>query len=226
MNPDDVARYLQENPAFFEGYADVLAQIQLPHPYGGHAIGLADRQVLNLREKHRALEAKLAELLQFGEENDAISEKMHRLGLALLAAPARDALLWAVSFNLREDFAIPHVAMRLWGMRPRELDAGAEEYGEVSDDLKSYAASLAQPYCGANNNAEVAGWFGEAAARVRSAAYIPLRESAAGAGSGSGACVGMLALGSEDDTRFYAEMGTLYLTRLGELAGAGLTRFI
>ena len=224
MNPDDVAQYLQENPAFFEDYAEVLAQIQLPHPHGGRAIGLADRQVLNLREKHRALEAKLAELLQFGEENDAISEKMHRLGLALLAAPSRDALLWALKFNLREDFAIPHVAMRLWGMRPRELDAGAEEYGEVSDALKNHAASLAQPYCGANNNAEAGGWFGEAAAQVRSAAYIPLRESVAGAGSG--VCVGMLALGSEDAARFYAEMGTLYLARLGELAGAGLTRFV
>ncbi|OFZ99270.1 MAG: hypothetical protein A3H35_02365 [Betaproteobacteria bacterium RIFCSPLOWO2_02_FULL_62_17] len=224
MNPDDVAQYLQDNPAFFDDYADVLARIQLPHPHGGHAIGLADRQVLNLREKHRALEAKLAELLQFGEENDAISEKMHRLGLALLAASSRDALLWALNFNLREDFAIPHVATRLWGMRPRELDAGAEVYGEVSDELKHYAASLAQPYCGANNNAESARWFGEAAAQVRSAAYIPLRESVAAAGSG--ACVGMLALGSEDAARFYAEMGTLYLTRLGELASAGLTRFV
>ena len=224
MNPDDVARYLQENPAFFEDHADVLAQIQLPHPHAGHAIGLADRQVLNLREKHRALEAKFAELLQFGEENDAISEKMHRLGLALLAAPSRDALLWALNFNLREDFAIPHVAMRLWGMRPRELDAGAEVYGEASDELKNYAASLVQPYCGANNNTEASAWFGEAAAQVRSAAYIPLRESVAAAGTG--ACVGMLVLGSEDATRFYAEMGTLYLTRLGELAGAGLTRFV
>jgi hypothetical protein len=26
------------------------------------------------------------ELLQFGEENDAISEKMHRLGVAMIAA--------------------------------------------------------------------------------------------------------------------------------------------
>lgn len=224
MDAHDVAQYLQENPAFFEDYAELLAQIQLPDPHGGRAIGLADRQVLNLREKHRALETKLAELLQFGEENDAISEKMHRLGLALLAAPSRDALLWALNFNLREDFAIPHVAMRLWGMRPRELDAGAEVYGDVSDELKHYAAALAQPYCGANNNAEAAAWFGEAGAQIRSVACIPLRESVAAAGAG--ACVGMLVLGSEDAARFYAEMGTLYLTRLGELAGAGLTRFV
>ena len=41
-----------------------------------------------------------------------------------------------------------------------------------------------------------------------------------------GEAFGMLALGSEDAARFYADMGTLYLMRLGEMAGAGLTRFI
>jgi uncharacterized protein YigA (DUF484 family) len=34
----------------------------------------------------------------------------------------------------------------------------------------------------------------------------------------------MLALASEDPTRFYAGMGTLYLQRLGELLSAALER--
>jgi hypothetical protein len=34
--------------------------------------------------------------------------------------------------------------------------------------------------------------------------------------------VGLLALGSEDAQRFYAEMGTLYLRRIGELTAAAL----
>ena len=219
MNPDDVARYLQDNPTFFDNYAEVLAKIQVPHPHGGQAIALVDRQMLGLREKYRALEAKLAELLQFGEENDAISEKMHRLSAAMLAAPGRDALLSALHAGLRDDFSIPCVALRLWGLPPRELDAGCAEYAPVSDELKTYAASLAEPHCGANANAEAAGWFGQAAADIGSVAHIPLRES------GGGACVGLLVLGSEDTGRFYPEMGTLYLKRLGDLAGAGLSRF-
>jgi uncharacterized protein YigA (DUF484 family) len=36
----------------------------------------------------------------------------------------------------------------------------------------------------------------------------------------------MLVLGSEDVLRFYPEMGTLYLKRLGELASAALLRFV
>jgi uncharacterized protein YigA (DUF484 family) len=36
----------------------------------------------------------------------------------------------------------------------------------------------------------------------------------------------MLALGSEDVLRFYPEMGTLYLKRMGDLASAALLRFL
>ena len=37
---------------------------------------------------------------------------------------------------------------------------------------------------------------------------------------------GLLVLGSSDPNRFYAEIGTLYLTRLGELASMSLQRFL
>jgi len=46
---------------------------------------------------------------------------------------------------------------------------------------------------------------------------MPLRDA-------GNACVGMLALASEDPARFFPEMGTLYLKRLGELASAALQR--
>ncbi|MFM9968554.1 MAG: DUF484 family protein [Burkholderiales bacterium] len=223
MNPEDIAQYLQDNPAFFEDYAEVLAKIQVPHPHGGQAIALVDRQMLGLREKYRALEAKLAELLQFGEENDATSEKMHRFSVALLAAPTRDAFFSAVHAGLREEFSIPQVALRLWGHTLRELEAGGDEYGEVSGETKSYAASLIDPYCGINTNAEAAAWLIGSAGKINSVAHIPLRELAMSVEPG--ACIGLLVLGSEDASRFYAEMGTLYLKRLGDLIGAGLSRF-
>ena len=223
MNHKEVAQYLQDNPSFFEENAELLAKIEIPHPHGGHAIPLVDRQMLGLREKNRALEAKLAELLQFGEENDVTSEKMHRLSGALLAGSTRDALLRALQSQLKDEFAIAHVALRLWGLAPREFDAGREEFAEVTDELKAYAASLADPYCGANNLAEAASWFGDATGQVSSVAHIPLRETAMAAGEG--VCVGMLVLGSGEAARFYAGMGTLYLKRLGDLAGAGLSRF-
>jgi uncharacterized protein YigA (DUF484 family) len=213
LKAEDVARYLQENPIFFEDHSELLAQIHVPHPHGGHAIPLSDRQVLGLREKARALEGKLSELIQFGEENDVISERVHRLAIAMLAARTLPTLLHELYFNLREDFAVPHAALRLW----RGTGDGAE-FAPVSDALREYAAQLDAPFCGPNANFEAVSWFGEAAPHIRSVAFMPLREL--------DETFGMLALAAEDLLRFYPEMGTLYLKRMGEMASAALLRFV
>jgi len=218
MKAEDVARYLTENPEFFDRYSEMLSQISISNPHGGRAIPLSDRQVLTLREKNKVLEAKLSELIQFGEENDAIGDKMHRLALALLASRELPALLSALYYNLREDFTVPHVALRVWrGHDAAHRAQTVPEFRAVSGELIQYATGLAQPYCGPSGNAEAAGWFGEAASHIRSVALMPLKDQE---------CFGMLALGSEDAMRFYPEMGTLYLKRLGELAGASLARFL
>jgi uncharacterized protein len=214
MKAEEVARYLKDNPGFFENYAELLAQIYIPHPHGGRAIPIAERQILTLREKSKMLERKLAELIQFGEENDAIGEKMHRLCLALFPAGDMRGMLRALYYNLREDFAVPHVAVRVW----RGAGEGLE-FAPVGDALRQYSGSLEHPFCGPGANPEIASWFGEAAAQLRSFACMPLRD-------GGNACVGILALASEEATRFYPEMGTLYLKRLGELASAALQRHL
>jgi len=217
MNAKDVARYLQDNPVFFEDYAELLAQIYIPHPHGGRAIPIAERQILTLREKSRMFEGKLAELIQFGEENDALAEKMHRLCLALISASDMRGMLQMLYYNLREDFIVPHAAVRVWSPSPVTFEG--PEFAPVSDELRQYAASLEHPFCGPGANPEVASWFGEMSAQLRSFACAPLRNDGS-------ACVGMLALASEDTKRFYPEMGTLYLKRLGELTGAALQRYL
>ena len=126
---------------------------------------------------------------------------MHRLSLALLGAKDAPAGKQALHFHLREDFAVPHVALRLW--------AG----DEVPAQLRDKAESMGAPQCGAAAGSPFLGWFGEAADHVRSIALIPL---------GQTRTLGLLALGSEDPQRFFAEMGTLYLRRIGELTAGAL----
>jgi uncharacterized protein YigA (DUF484 family) len=212
MKAEEVARYLQDNPGFFEDYAELLAQIYIPHPHGGRAIPIAERQILTLREKIKLLERKLAELIQFGEENDAIGEKMHRLYLALISAGDMQGMLHALYYNLCEDFAVPHAALRVW------RGAGWAEFAPVGDALRQYAASLKHRFaaeCKPRGRVLVRRGGGATAL----VACMPLRD-------GDNTCVGMLALASEDPTRFYPEMGTLYLKRLGELAGTALLRYL
>jgi hypothetical protein len=211
MNPDDIALFLRGNPKFFDQHPELLEKIHVPHPHGGRAIPLSERQTLALRDKVKALEAKLGELIRFGEDNDAISEKVHRLAIALIGARDPAALVHSLNFHLREDFAVPHVALRIWGRTlPAELGAA-----RLVDEAQQHAAAaMSAPQCGPSAGNPFAAWFGEAAQHVRSMALVPLGEAAV---------FGMLALGSEDPQRFFPEMGTLYLRRIGELCAAAAT---
>lgn len=212
MKPDEVADYLKEHPEFFERYAEMLAEIYIPHPHGGRAVSISERQILTLREKNKQLEGKLREVIQFGEENDAISEKVHRIAIALLGASDIRGVLNAVYLNLREDFAVPHVSLRVWRANSH---AGLPEFGPVSDASREFASSLTHPYCSGHAMVDTAGLFGEASAHLRSFSYVPLRDRET---------FGLLALASEDPQRFYPEMGTLYLKRLGDLIAAAIAR--
>ena len=75
MDANDVALFLKDNPKFFEDYADVIAEIFVPHPHGGHAIPIAERQIVTLREKNTELESRLREMIRFGGQNDQISSR-------------------------------------------------------------------------------------------------------------------------------------------------------
>ena len=210
MKPEDVASYLKQHPEFFEDHAEALAEITIAHPHGGRAISISERQIRTLRDKKKELEGKLREVIQFGEENDVIGEKVHRVSLALLGAQDIRGALNTVYLSLREDFAVPHIAMRIW--RGSNLD-GLAEFAPVSDASREFTASLSHPYCSGHAMVDTAGLFGDASAHLRSFAYMPLRD---------GEPFGLLALASEDAQRFYPEMGTLYLKRLGELIASGL----
>jgi uncharacterized protein YigA (DUF484 family) len=211
LNAEDVVRYLREHPDFLSDHSELLVMLTVPHPRHGQAISLTERQLLALRGKIQQLEHKLAELFQFGEQNDEISEKVHRLSLVLLEAHGYDGVRLALFNNLQDDFSVPHVALRIWNS---VLERTEEDFTPVSDELRLFAGNLPRPYCGAPGNAEVLGWFGEMAPHIRSVALMPLKRNAQ--------VVGLLALGSEESERFYSEMGTLYLERIGALAASAL----
>jgi uncharacterized protein YigA (DUF484 family) len=213
MRADDIARYLQDHPQFFEDYHDLLAQLHVPHPHGGRTISITERQILTLREKAKALELKLAELLRFGEENDHISTHVHALSLALLTAGSFEALMTALREQLAEAFAVPNLALRLWNS---VLTRESEVFAPVDERIRVFANDAKQPYCGPVNDLGVVDWFGESAPSVQSLALIPLRRESR--------TVGLLALGSDEPARFVPDMGTLYLERIGELLGASLIR--
>jgi uncharacterized protein len=216
LDASEIAQYLKDHPEFFDHYADLLAQIQIPSPHGDKAISITERQMSALRDKARQLETKLAELIRFGEENDAIGDKVHEFAVALAAAADLPAALRAIYGHLGGAFAVPHVVVRLWAGN----DAGPESVPTLGS-IHVAVAALKHPYCGPSAGQETADWFGDQgnhSGHVRSMAQIPLRRG--------DETFGVLVLASEELHRFYPEMGTLYLERIGALASAALGRLL
>lgn len=216
LSTDEVAEFLRQNPGFFENHVDILMNLQIPHPHGGRAVSIGERQLVALREKSKLLEDKLRELIQFGEENDAVGAKVHRLCCRLIEAPSLDAALDTLYLDLLDHFAVPHVAVRLWNVA--EENPETKEFSPVASEMREFVEKLEAPYCGGHAVYESQAWFGEAAAHLKSFALVRLERD--------GLTFGVVALASEDPQRFYPEMGTLYLARIGELMSHALWRFV
>jgi hypothetical protein len=206
MRAEEVAQYLQDNPQFFEGYADLLAQITLPHPHGGRTVSLSERQLLALREKNKEIEKKLNELIAFAKENDALQHKVHEFVVALFAARDLPTLQEMIPHLLIDIFDVPHTAMHLWQVTPPSVE------------VLAFADAQEYPVCLHQAAHDTADWFGESGKQLHSFAYLPLH-----AGSDT---IGMLVLASEEKQRFYPEMGTMFLQRIAEAVSAALHPYL
>jgi len=216
LTAEQVAEFLRQNPGFFENHVEILMNLQIPHPHGGRAVSIGERQLVAVREKAKLLEDKLRELIQFGEENDLVSAKVHRLACRLVDAPSLDAALDTLYLDLLDHFAVPHVAVRLWNVAEENPDT--REFSPAAPEMRHFVEQMGVPYCGHHAVYESQAWFGEAAAHLKSFALVALKRE--------DLTFGVIALASEDPKRFYPEMGTLYLARIGDLMSHALWRFV
>jgi uncharacterized protein YigA (DUF484 family) len=221
ITENDIAEYLANTPAFFERHAELLASIQLASPFGQRAVSLQERQMEMLRERIKGLERKLVEMIRNGQDNVAIADRLHRWTRALMltddAAQLPDVLLR----ELQSQFLVPRAGLRLWGLDAAHVQLACA--APVSDDAKAFAADLTQPYCGAHTGNEAARWMSAGdgdATPIASLALVPLRRAS------TEPAFGLLALGSPDATRYSADMATDFLARIGEVAGAALSRLL
>lgn len=220
ITEDEIANYLVHTPAFFERNANLLASIQLTSPHGQRAVSLQERQMEMLRDKIRGLEKRIMEMIRHSQDNEAIAERLHRWVRAVLLAHDNATLCDVLLSELRELFLIPQAAVRVWGTEGHALRDDTAAFTcalPVSDDARSFAASLNQPYCGLNAGFEASKWLEDSAA-VTSLALIPLHHE--------GVCFGLLVLGSPDATRYSADMGVDFLVQVGDVAGAALARLL
>jgi len=215
ITEDDIANFLANTPDFFERHAELLATVQLSSGHGSRAVSLQERQAGMLRDKIKVLESRVVDMIRYGQENVGIADKLQQCTLnLLLTAHARD-LPDTIVREIQTQFLVPQAAIKVWHVNGifsmEDFSTG------VSEDTQAFASSLTTPYCGVNSGFEAVGWLPDPA-QALSVALIPLRPGK------SPQAFGMLVLASPDPERFSSSMGTDFLERIGELAGAALSR--
>jgi len=218
ITEDDIAHFLSNTPDFFVRHAELLAAVQFTSPHSHRAVSLQERQAEMLREKIKALEHRIMDMIRNGNENVILSDKILRWVRTLFLTTDAQALPEQIVLELTIEFSVPQVGLRMWDVAPEYL--GQDFAKGVSEDAKVFASSLMEPFCGLNTGFEAVSWLPDPTA-VTSLALIPLRTGAAGS---TAPAFGMLVLASSDAYRFNSGMGTDFLARIGELTSAALSR--
>lgn len=217
LSAEDIALFLKENPEFFQDHADLFANLRVPHPNETRAISLGERQIMILRAKTKELEWKLAGLVNNASGNQKIGKSVHTWCCDMLAESDASIIPAHIVRSLSDLFELPAIALRLWNVSVLE---DSEFTQDASDSIKKYAQELTQPYCGPAQGQEAAKWLDEPS----SLAIMALRPP--GSAGPAGEPFGLLVLGSDDVDRFTADMGTAFLSTIGDLAGASLSRLL
>ena len=212
MDENVIVDYLQSHPEFFQRHTDLLATLQVPHQAG--TASLIERQVAVLREKSRDLEEQLNGLIRTARGNEQIVTRLQRFTLELMRADSLDDVIATCQEILRDDFNADFVTLRIIG--------GDDTMHFVAPDNKTLKHfdklfDTKKPVCGRLKEEQQSFLFAKNAESIHSVALIPL----------SGAeRMGILALGSKDESRFHPGMGTVFISHLGELISTSLSRHL
>ncbi len=231
IDEETIAEYLHQNPEFFEHNPDILAELNISHQVSG-AISLIERQIGTLREQNKKLKGQLDSLVHIARDNDKLNERMHRLILTLMDASTLNEVYIALDDNLRGDFEADAVTVKLFiDPAKANLDSDNDLVQTIfvpMDDprLESFKSILGheKPVCGALKLEQLEYMFGEQAEQIKSTALIPL----GGEKCAPTDCnyIGVLAIGSHDEQRFHASVGTLFLSNLGDILSRAISPYV
>jgi uncharacterized protein YigA (DUF484 family) len=203
-----IAEYLLAHPDFFERHPRVLEQLRVSHPSGA-AVSLIERQRDLLRAENHKLRDRLQDLVQVARDNDSLSKHMQQLNLALIEARRLDELVLGVQSVLRDEFGADFTALRLAMSSGRAGLADSDRLTIPALEALRPLLHGKRPWCGRLGPDQARWLFDEVASEVASTALLPL--------SADADWQGVLAIGSRCPERFAPGMGTVFLSRIGEL---------
>ena len=212
MDENILAEYLEAHPDFFQRHAALLQNMQVPH--GAGTASLIERQVAVLKEKNRDLDEQLSGLIRTARGNEQIVTRLQRFTLELMRNDGIDDVIASCQEILREDFKADFVSLKLIG-GDGTMHFIAQDNPTLQQFDKLFDSK--RPVCGRLQDQQQAFLFEKNADLVKSVALVPLMGAER---------MGLLALGSKDETRFHPGMGVVFISHLGELVSTSLSRYL
>ncbi|MBL1456530.1 MAG: DUF484 family protein [Methylophaga sp.] len=222
VSAEQVSEFLRQHTDFLIDQPDLLSELEFENTPEG-TISLAQRQRQQLRQKNQHLHEQLHALIDNAHSNAALQQRVHQLCLRLMDCQDMHSLLATLMQQLQQEFSADEVSLRLFysgDQKPKlpPVEGNIVEMHADDSQLKAFDHILGKqlPVCGRLTKAQKQLLFGDKADEVHSVACLPL---------GHEPCAGLLAIASSDANRFHADMGTEYLSFLGEVFMRLLRRF-
>jgi uncharacterized protein YigA (DUF484 family) len=174
-----------------------------------------------LRSSNKKLKKQLDDLIHIARDNDKLGRQINKMVLKIMPAEDISGLIATIQESLLRDFSADAVEIRLT-ITPK--DAKLAERVEFVKDVPAMRRLFEKflkdmrPMCGRLKQAQREYIFEAQAQKVASVALLPVTLGSK--------CIGLLAIGSHDEQRFRAGMGTAYLGHMSAFISKTLERIL
>ena len=202
-----VKQFLLDNPSFFKQHPDLLNTLEIPDARKG-SISLVEMQNEQLRKKVKQLSTKLSQLIEIASENQQIYEVFAALNLKLLKATSLEEVKSTLSEVLKDKLGLSAAVIHLF--------SGESALPEIQQRLiKDKRFKNSDYFFGRLSENEKQLVFAEQVAA--SSALVLLGEDQA---------MGLLAIGSKDESHFTPDMDTLLINQLRAFLNAVIPELV
>jgi len=206
---------LRENPDILNRHPELLPALEVAHQSGG-AVSLIERQVEVLRKQGQQQEDRLRELMDVARDNERLAQTCHRLAVDLLATHDVDDVISLVLDTFKTELSADFAVVKLFSEDADLIEQSAGLFVDAnSDTLNAFKTMLQHKntVCGKSTEEQKSYLLHDKAEKIKSVAIIPLV---------AGANLGLIGLGADNAQRFNSNMGTDFLSQVGELISASL----
>ncbi|NND83017.1 MAG: DUF484 family protein [Gammaproteobacteria bacterium] len=204
---DELLALLKANPDIFQRHPELLELISLNDNRG--TASLLERQIDTLKSRLAQFRSQHSELIEVARENEQISDSFSRILCQLIGFENLSEFAGEFPQALRKTFGVNEVAFKT----ARGVAQRPDEKPAYEDALRRLSHQHA--VCDERWPSGILKLFFSEA--IGSAALIPMLTS-------DRQTIGILALGSNDASRYTHDLGTAHLDRLGQMAGICLAR--